>query len=74
MCFVYTGIVTEIYEFTPPGVLVGDFLRGPHDCQAVPYGRCVVKCAATGLATTLDFGRGEAEYVRVGAMSGESIL
>jgi hypothetical protein len=67
----FTGIVTEIYEFTPPGVLVGDFLRGPHDCQAVPHGRCVVRCAATGLAATLDFGRGEAEYVRVGAVSGE---
>ena len=40
--FCSQGLSTEIYEFTPPGVLVGDFLRGPHDCQAVPHGRCVV--------------------------------
>ena len=65
-----SGTETEVYEFTPPGVLVGDFLRGPDDCQAVPWGRCEVECARTGLRATLDFGRGEAEHIRVGAVSG----
>ena len=69
-----SGTETEVYEFTPPGVLVGDFLRGPDDCQAVPWGRCEVECARTGLRATLDFGRGEAEHIRVGAVSGACLL
>ena len=65
-----SGTETEVYEFTPPGVLVGDFLRGPDDCQAVPWGRCTIECKSTGLRVTLDCGVGEAEYIRVGAVSG----
>ena len=72
--FCSQGFPRKFTSLLHPACLVGDFLRGPHDCQAVPHGRCVVRCAATGLAATLDFGRGEAEYVRVGAVSGESIL
>ena len=59
-----SGTETEVYEFTPPGVLIGDFLRGPDDCQAVPWGRCTIECKSTGLRATLDCGVGEAEYIR----------
>ena len=41
-CFVHRDCHGNLRVYSARRVLVGDFLRGPHDCQAVPHGRCVV--------------------------------